>query len=407
MVHTKTSIFLFFLIFGTSVFPNGSPTGLAYARSGKMPGMTGMLDGMGSVMDLFQKFTYNSNSNQESGGKPQVVYGGVTHNENNRYRIQAEEQGERKSQFSETQTSVYKSDSVIEALKVQKRDTLNIIPESYVEQTNHVGESQSGIRLRRDLPNFDNFMESLEKKFDIPSNRTGQVNYFASRTYQSNNVYAANDDKDAVYGSRDVHIGNTYSDNPNGTNVYGPVLVQQNNTYRGKHKKAQYGASVTQIGNRYPEHPGKNDIYTGVVVQTDNTYSENPGNETFPAIIINQSNNTYPKSIENNKDALKPIIHQSGNVYLSSNDSETRMNTKNNTETPIDSAEWNATDNQGNSSSTNYDSSSHKENKTLSNEEREAYAEKHTEYNGQLRLSSNVLYSFSYSLIMLLKYFLF
>lgn len=68
------------------MFPNGSPTGLAYARSGKMPGMTGMLDGMGSVMDLFQKFTYNSNSNQESGGKPQVVYGGVTHNENNRYR---------------------------------------------------------------------------------------------------------------------------------------------------------------------------------------------------------------------------------------------------------------------------------------------------------------------------------
>lgn len=302
---------------------------------------------------------------------------------------------------------MYKDDSVIEALKLQKRDTLNIIPESYVEQTNHVGESQSGIRLRRDLPNFDNFMESLDKKFDIPSNRTGQVNHFASRTYQSNNVYAANDDKDAVYGSRDVHIGNTYSNNPNGTNVYGPILVQQNNTYRGKHKKAQYGASVTQIGNRYPEHPGKNDIYTGVIVQTDNTYSENPGNETFPAIITNQSNNTYPKSIENNKDALKPIIYQSGNVYLSSNDSEARRNTKNNTETQLASAERNATDNQGNSSSTNYDLSLHKENKTLSNEKREAYAEKHTEYNRQMSLSSNVFYLLSYSLIMLLKYSLF
>ncbi|AEE09557.1 conserved hypothetical protein [Cotesia vestalis bracovirus] len=293
-------------------------------------------------------------------------------------RIQAEEQEERKLQFSETQTSVYKSDSVIEALKVQKRDTFNIIPKSYVEQTNHVGKSQSGIRLRRDLPNFDNFMESLKKKFDIPSNNTGRGISYGSRVYQKNNVYAADDGKGAVYGSHDVHIGNTYSGNANGTNAYGPILVQVNNTYRGKNNNAQYGASVTQIGNRYPEHPGKNDIYTAVVVQTGNTYSGNPGNETFPAIIINQSNNTYPKSIENNKDAVKPIIHQSGNVYPSGNDSEARMNTKNNTE-----------------------------NKTLSNEEREAYAEKHTKFNRQMSLSSNVFYSVSYSLIMLLKYSLF
>lgn len=249
-------------------------------------------------------------------------------------------------------------------------------------------------------------MESLGKKFDIPWNRTGQVNYFASRTYQKNNFYDF-EAKDVNFGPIDVQIGNTFAGNSDGTNVYGPILVQQNNTYRGKHKKVQYGASVTQIGNRYPEHPGKNDIYTGLVVQTDNTYLENPENKTFPAIIINQSNNTYPKSIENNKDALKPIIYQRGNVYLSGNDSEARRNTKNNTETHIDSAERNATDNQGNSSSTNYDLSSHKENKTLSYEEREAYAEKHTEFNREMSLSSNVFYSFSYPLIMLLKYFLF
>ncbi|XP_074107427.1 uncharacterized protein LOC141532807 [Cotesia typhae] len=325
-------------------------------------------------------------------------------------RIQAEEQDDRKSQFSETQTSVYTNKRIIEALKLQKRDTLNIVPESYVKQKNHVEESQSGIRLRRDLSNFDNSRESLEEKlrrFNIPSNKTGQVNYFGSRTYESNNVYEGIDDKDVVYGSRDVNTGNSYSDNPNGTNVYGPILVQQNNTYRGKHKSAQYGARVTQIGNRYPEHPGKNDIYTGVVVQTGNTYSENPENETFPAIIINQSNNTYPKSIENNKDALKPIIHQSGNFYPSSNNSEARMNTKNNTATRKDSAERNPTDNHGNSSSTNYNSSSHNENKTLSNEERDANTGKHTQPNRQMSLSSNISYSVLYSLIILLKYSLF
>ncbi|KAF9423701.1 hypothetical protein HW555_001027 [Spodoptera exigua] len=324
-------------------------------------------------------------------------------------RIQAEEHEELKAELSGMRTPAYKNDRVIEALMRQKRDTLKIVPKSYVEQTNHVDESQRGKRLRRGLPKFDNFLSGLEKKLSshyITSNRTGLVNYFASRLYQENFTFPENEGKNDVYGSRDVQIGNTYSDNPNGTNVYGPILVQKNNNYRGKNKNAQYGASITQIGNRYPEHPGKNDIYTGVVVQNGNTYSVNPGNKTSFAINVNQSDNTYPESIENNKDALKPIIHQSGNFYPSSNDSEAGRNTKNNTESQGGSVEQNTSDSQGNSSSTNYDSdsSSHIESTTLRYEEREAYANKHTKPNGQISLSSNVFYSLSYSFIILLKY---
>ncbi|XP_074107480.1 uncharacterized protein LOC141532841 [Cotesia typhae] len=322
-------------------------------------------------------------------------------------RIQAEEQEDRKSQFSETQTSVYTNKRIIEALKLQKRDTLNIVPESYVEQTNHVGESQSSIRQRRDLDHFMSDLSKMWSSSNMDSTKTGGEISYGSQVYQKNNVYAADDRNGAVYGVDDVNVGNTYSGNSNGTNAYGPILVQENNIYRGKNNNAQHGASVTQIGNRYPEHPGKNDIYTGVIVQTGNTYSENPENETVSAIIINQSNNTYPKSIENNKDALKPIIHQSGNFYPSSNDSEARMNTKNNTATRKDSAERNPTDNHGNSSSTNYNSSSHNENKTLSNEERDANTGKHTQPNRQMSLSSNISYSVLYSLIILLKYSLF
>nr|CCQ71078.1 hypothetical protein BV2-2 [Cotesia congregata] len=304
-------------------------------------------------------------------------------------RIQAEEQKEQKAQLNGMRTPVYKSDHVIEALMRQKRDTINIVPESYVEQTNLADKSQRGNRLRRDLPKFDNFQEGLDKKFssfDAPSNRTGQVNYFASRVNQKDITFSESDGKNIVYGSQDVQIGNTFPDNPNGTNVYGPILVQENNTYQGKNENAQYGASITQIGNRYPEHPGKNDIYTGVVVQNGNTYPVNPGNKTSFAININQFNNTYPKSIENNTDALKPIIYHSGNFYPSSNDSEAGMNTKNNTKSQGGSVEQNTSDSQGNSSSTNYDSdsSSHIESTTPHNGEREAYANKHTEPNGQI-----------------------
>lgn len=261
------------------------------------------------------------------------------------------------------------------------------------------------------MPKFDNFQNGLDKKFsvfDAPSNRTGGVNYYGSQVYQKHITVLGSHGKN-VYGSQDVQIGNTFSDNPNGTNVYGPTLVQENNTYRGKNENALYGASVTQLGNRYPEHPGKNDIYTGVVVQNGNTYPVNPGNKTSFAININQSNNTYPKSIENNKDALKPVIHQSGNFYLSSNDSKAGINTKNNTESQGGSVEQNTSDSQGNSSSTNYDSdsSSHIESTTLYNKEREAYADKHTEPNGQMSLSSNVFYSLSYSFIILVKHSLF
>lgn len=319
-------------------------------------------------------------------------------------RIQAEEQREQKAKLNGMQTPVYEGSSVIEASKIQKRDTLNIVLESYVEQTNHVDKSRSRKRLRR-ASNFDNFMPDFDKKFssfDAPSNRTGPTNYFGSRLYQKNNVYAAdNGRQDILYGSQDVQIGNTFfSDNPNGTNVYGPILVQENNTYQGKNKNVQYGASVTQTGNRYFLHAGKN----GVVVQNNNTYAENPGNKTVVAIIINQSNNTYPKSIEANKDALKPVIHQSENFYPSSNNSQARTNIKNNTESQVDSVKQNATDIQRNLSSTYYDSSSHIENKTVYNKEREAYGDKHTEPNKQMSLSSNVFYSLSYSFIILLKY---
>ncbi|XP_044591540.1 uncharacterized protein LOC123269769 [Cotesia glomerata] len=315
--------------------------------------------------------------------------------------IQAEKQEERKVQLNSMQTPVYKSNRVIEALKVealQKRDTLNIVPQSYVEQTNHVDKSQSSHRLRRDLPKFDNFQNGLDKKFspfDAPSNRTGPVNYYASRVYKRNISYPESDGENIVYGSQDVQIGNTYSDKLNGTNVYEPIVVQENNDYRGKNKNAQYGASVTRIGNRYSKNPGKNDIYTDVVVQNGNTYPGNPENKTLLAIIVNQSNNTYPKSIENNKDALKPFIYQSGNFYPSSNDSEAGMNTKSNTASQGCSAEQNTSDSQGNSSSTNHnsDSSSHIENTTLHNEDKKAYADKHTQPNRQMSLSSNVLYS--------------
>lgn len=325
--------------------------------------------------------------------------------------IQAEQE-ERKSQLSGTPSPVYKSNSLIEALKIQKRDTLNIFPESYEEQTNHVDESLRGNRLRRDLPKFDNFLNALKNPsvFDAPSNRTGPVNYLTSRLYQLNIIFSESDEKNNVYGSQDVQIGNTFSDNPNGTKVYVPTLVQENNTYRGKNENAQYGASVAQLGNRYPEHPGKNDIYSGVVVQNGNTYPVNPGNKTSFAININQSNNTYPKSIENNKDALKPVIDQSGNFYPSINDSEAGIDTKNNTESQGGSVEQNTSDSQGYSTSTNYydsDSSSHIESTTLYNEEKEAYADKHTEPNGQMSLSSNVFYSLSYSFIVLVKYVLF
>ncbi|CAD6243330.1 GSCOCT00014257001.2-RA-CDS [Cotesia congregata] len=312
-------------------------------------------------------------------------------------RIQAEGQEERKAQHNGMQRPVYKSNSVIEALKVQKRETLNIVPESYLEQTNHVDKSQNGRRLRRDL-NLSDFMPDLSKmwsSFNATSNKTEPVISYGSRTYQRNNIYPESDGKNVVYGSQDVQIGNTFSDNPNGTNVYGPIVVQENNDYRGKNKNAQYGASITQIGNKYPEHPGKNDIYTGVVVQNGNTYPVNPGNKTSFAIIVNQSNNTYPKSIENNTDALKPVIHQSGNFYPSSNDLEAGMKTKNNTER--------------NSPFTNHDSDSSStiERTTLYNKKSEAYAEKHTESNRQMSLSSNVFYSLLYSLIILFKYSLF
>ncbi|CAG9583506.1 unnamed protein product [Danaus chrysippus] len=322
--------------------------------------------------------------------------------------IQAEEHEEQNAELNGIRTPAYKSGHLVEALMRQKRDTLNIVPESYVEQTNLADESQRGKRLRRDLPTFDNFQIGLDKKFssfDAPLNRTGPVNYFASRVNQEYITFPENDGKNVVYGSQDVQIGNFFPDNPNGTNVYGPILVQKNNTYRGKNENAQYGASITQIGNRYPERHGKNDIYTGVVVQNGNTYPVNPGNKTSFAININQSNNTYPKSIENNKDALKPIIDHSGNFYPSSNDSEAGMNTKNNTETRGGSVEQNTSDGQGNTSSTNYDSdsSSYIESTTQHYEERKAHANKHIAPNGQKCLSSSVLISLSYSFLILVK----
>lgn len=181
--------------------------------------------------------------------------------------------------------------------------------------------------------------------------------------------------------------------------MYGPTLVQENNAYLGKNERAQYGASVTHIGNSFSKNSGKNDIFTGVVVQK----GENPKNKTLVAISVNQSNNTYPKWIENNKDALKPVIHQSGNFFPSRNDSEAGMKTRNNTG-QVDIAQQNATDSQENSSSTNYDSSSHIVNKTLYNKEKEAYADKHTEFNRQMSLSPNVFYSLSCPVIILLKY---
>ncbi|CAD6243321.1 GSCOCT00014222001.2-RA-CDS [Cotesia congregata] len=72
--------------FSFTVFPNGCSTGLAYAKSRKMAGMSSILDGMGTVMDFVHNIIPGSNSNQQYGGKPQVIYGSVTNTKGNHFR---------------------------------------------------------------------------------------------------------------------------------------------------------------------------------------------------------------------------------------------------------------------------------------------------------------------------------
>ncbi|XP_022834904.1 uncharacterized protein LOC111362464 [Spodoptera litura] len=292
--------------------------------------------------------------------------------------IQAKDHEERNAQFDGTQIPLYKSDSVIEALKVRKRDTVKIVHNSYVEQTNHVDELQRGKRS-------DHFFKGNPfSRFDAPLNSTGLINYFGSRMYQTNVSFPPSDGKDAVYGAVDLLIDNYFFDDSNVTNVYGPLVVRDGKVYQGNNENAQYGAKVTIINNRHYGHSGNHDMYTGGIVQKGNTYSVNLKNKTSMAMSINQSNNT------------------------SNNDSEGGMNTKYNTASEEGSVERNTNDSQGNSSSTNYysDSSSQIE-ITLHYKEKEAFADNHTEPNRQMGLSANVFYSLSYSFITLLKYSLF
>nr|ABK57038.1 hypothetical protein GIP_L1_00520 [Glyptapanteles indiensis] len=79
MTFAKISIFLFCLIIGTSVFPNGSPTGLASAKPASR------LEVFESKGNIEPDFGQNSGSNSDSF----IIYGAVTnqkgaffHNEN-------------------------------------------------------------------------------------------------------------------------------------------------------------------------------------------------------------------------------------------------------------------------------------------------------------------------------------
>nr|CCQ19257.1 conserved hypothetical protein BV5 [Cotesia sesamiae Kitale bracovirus] len=82
MHHGKTAIFLFFLIIGTSMFPNGSSTGLANAKPiGPLAIVAGASLGMEIINNLMPKDKHPAAG--EYGRK--IVYGAETTNDGNTY----------------------------------------------------------------------------------------------------------------------------------------------------------------------------------------------------------------------------------------------------------------------------------------------------------------------------------
>ncbi|CAD6243411.1 GSCOCT00014259001.2-RA-CDS [Cotesia congregata] len=75
MHHGKTSIFLFFLIIGTSVFPNGSSTGLASAKPMGPLIMAGITVGAEILQNVMKP--------QAAQRAPKIIYGAETNNKNN------------------------------------------------------------------------------------------------------------------------------------------------------------------------------------------------------------------------------------------------------------------------------------------------------------------------------------
>ncbi|AAZ04276.1 hypothetical protein ORF504 [Cotesia plutellae polydnavirus] len=81
MVYTKTSIFLFFLIIGTSVFPSGSSPGLAYAKPANSLHTWNEL----KIYDIIEHFSHLANQQPRNNQDPYVIYGAITNNEGNTY----------------------------------------------------------------------------------------------------------------------------------------------------------------------------------------------------------------------------------------------------------------------------------------------------------------------------------
>ncbi|AEE09451.1 conserved hypothetical protein [Cotesia vestalis bracovirus] len=82
MHHGKTSIFLFFLIIGTSVFPNGSSTGLASAKPSN-PLL--FIEGASLGMNILQNFMPGKDQSSDE-QFPSIIYGAVTNNKDNNIR---------------------------------------------------------------------------------------------------------------------------------------------------------------------------------------------------------------------------------------------------------------------------------------------------------------------------------
>nr|BAC45039.1 hypothetical protein [Bracoviriform kariyai] len=218
----------------------------------------------------------------------------------------AEEQEDQKAQLNGMQTSVYEGGNVIKTIKVQRRDTLNIVSESYVEQTNHADESQSSNRLRRDL-NFDNFMkdfikDEIKEPFNNISNRTGSGISYSVQTYQRNKpIFKGNfKGRNVVSGSLDESIGNTFYDsNPNAS-----VVVQIGNTYSENSK------------NKNTKNNTENQVNTAKQNATDSQGNSSSTNYNSSSHIEN--NTLYNKGSEayaNNQTAFNRQMILSSNVF--------------------------------------------------------------------------------------------
>ncbi|KAG8040029.1 hypothetical protein G9C98_001782, partial [Cotesia typhae] len=81
MRHGKTAIFLFFLIIGTSVFPNGSSTGLTSAKSfNPLP----FYEGATQAWIIIDKLMHEKEKPNEEPAS-NIIYGAVTNNKDNHY----------------------------------------------------------------------------------------------------------------------------------------------------------------------------------------------------------------------------------------------------------------------------------------------------------------------------------